>query len=274
MESNWKEKIEELSKNENAQQKLEQLFTQLQEERDKFESHLELLEAAIENDYDSILITELSLEEPGPRIVYVNDGFEKMTGYSKHEVIGKTPRILQGPKTDRAVLDRLKKRLKKGKAFFGQAVNYRKDGSEFINQWDIHPLTDEEGNLTHWVSYQHDISERKRAEKIVIDTNQEFDQLRETSHKTIVDVDMQGNIVMANKSFRNLVGYSKNELKKFKVWDLFPKKFRNSLKERFDDGAGEANFGGRQFKGIIRHKTGVAIQVEGKTELLILKKVP
>ncbi|MDR8393007.1 PAS domain S-box protein [Aliifodinibius sp. S!AR15-10] len=271
MESNWKQKIKELSKNEEARKELENLFAEVIEEREQFQSDLSLLEAAIKNDYDSILITELDLEEPGPRIVYVNDGFTKMTGYSREEVIGKTPRILQGPKTDRAVLDKLKNRLKEGKSFFGQAVNYRKDGSEFVNQWDIHPLTDEEGNITHWVSYQHDITQRKRAEKVLIDTQKEFDELRESSQKTVLDVDLQGTVVMANKAFRELVGYSKDELKQMKVWDFFPKKYRDSLKKRFDDGADEERFDGRHFKGIIRHKNNVPIQIEGNTTLLDLK---
>lgn len=271
MESNWQEKIKKLSKDKESQKQLEELFRDLQNEKDQYETYLNLLESAIKNDYDSILITELNLDEPGPRIVYVNDGFTKMTGYSKEEVIGKTPRILQGPKTDRDVLDKLKKRLKKGKSFFGQAVNYRKDGSEFVNQWDIHPLTDRDGNITHWVSYQHDITERKRSEKVLLDTQKEFDELRESSHKTVLDVDLQGNIVMANKAFRELVGYSKDELKQIKVWDLFPKRYRDSLKNRFEEGADEEKFGGRHFKGIIRHKTGVPIQVEGDTNLLDLK---
>ncbi len=269
--SNWKDRIKELSKNEQAQQELEKIFAELKEEIDQYKSHLNLLESAIENDYDSILITELNLKEPGPRIVYVNKGFKEMTGYSKEEAIGKTPRILQGPKTDRNVLDKLKKRLEQGKPFFGQTVNYKKDGSEFVNQWDIHPLTDDEGNITHWVSYQHDITERKRAEKFLMDTRKEFDELRETSHKTVLDVDLRGNIVMANKAFRDLAGYDKNEIKQIKVWDLFPKKYRDSLKTRFDQGADEEKFGGRNFRGIIRHKSGVPIQIEGKTELLDLK---
>src|SRR5690606_29225144 len=104
------------------------------------EKNLWLLEQAIKNDYDSILITDIQMQQGGPRIVYVNDGFTKMTGYTRDEVIGKTPRILQGPKTDRNTLDTLKKSLIEGHSFFGQAVNYRKDGSEFINQWDIHPI--------------------------------------------------------------------------------------------------------------------------------------
>ena len=271
MESTWKDKLAALSKDKDAQKELETLFAELQEERDTYKKHLNLLESAIKNDYDSIVITELNLEEPGPRIVYVNDGFTKMTGYSKEEVIGKTPRILQGPKTDREVLDKLKERLRKGKSFFGQAINYRKDGSEFVNQWDIHPLTDEEGNITHWVSYQHDITERKRAEQVLVDTRQEFDDLRESSHKTVLDVDLQGNIVMANKAFRDLVGYSKDELKQVKVWDLFPNRYRDSIKNRFDSGGGEQAFDAQHFKGLIRHKSGVPIQIEGSTSLLRLK---
>lgn len=271
MESKRKELLKKYSKDEASYEKLVELYEDVEKERDKFESHLNLLEAAIRNDYDSILITELELDEPGPRIVYVNDGFTKLTGYAKEEVIGKTPRILQGPKTDKAVLKKLKQRLKEGKSFFGQTVNYRKDGSEFVNQWDIHPLTDEEGNITHWVSYQHDITERKRAEQVLLDTQLEFDQLREASHRTVVDVDLEGNIAMANKSFRELIGYGKDELKRIKVWDLFPKKFRDSLKKRFDEGANEKNFGNRNFKGIVKHKSGIPIQIEGNTNLLELK---
>jgi len=68
-----------------------------------------LLIAAVENAQDVFLITEAEpVDEPGPRIVYANKAFEEMTGYTAAEVIGKTPRILQGPKTDRAALDRIR----------------------------------------------------------------------------------------------------------------------------------------------------------------------
>ncbi len=193
-----------------------------------------------------------------------------MTGYSKDEVIGKTPRILQGPKTDRAVLDKLKRKLRDGQSFFGQTINYRKDGSEFVMQWDIHPLTDKDGNITHWLSYQQDISERKRAEERLVDTKVEFDKLREESRQTVVDVSLQGNIVMANKAFRELTGYQRDELKKLKIWDLFPDKYMKSLKGRFDE-IKDAFFDGEEFKGIINHKSGVPIQVKGQTKILDLR---
>ncbi len=258
-------------KDEQSFQKVKEIVETLIEERDQQAENLELLESAIRDDYDSILITELSLEKPGPKIVYVNDGFCEMTGYSKEEVIGKTPRILQGPKTDRKVLDKLKERLRNGQSFFGQAVNYRKDGSEFVNQWDIHPLTNKEGKITHWVSYQHDITERKRAEKQLVDQKIEFDKLREEAKCTVVDVDVQGNIVTANKSFRELIGYTKDELKQIKIWDLFPDKYMDSLKNRFDKEDEEAYFDGQEFKGIIKHKSGIPIQAKGSTRLMEVK---
>src|SRR5699024_9272454 len=176
MDRSLEKKLQALSKDDTAFAALKELYSNLSERKEQLEMHLGLLENAIRDDYDAILITELDLEKPGPKIVYANEGFAKITGYSREEVIGKTPRILQGPKTDRKVFNRQKSYLKSGRAFFGQAVNYRKDGSEFINQWDIHPLTDAEGNVTHWISYHHDITERKKAERVVVDARVAFDK--------------------------------------------------------------------------------------------------
>ncbi len=169
------EELKKHSKDEASFKKLEELVGDVYSKLNQFRNQLDLLEGAIRNDYDSIIITELNLEKPGPKIVYVNDGFTKMTGYLPEEVIGKTPRILQGPKTDRAILDRLKRRLIEGQAFFGHSINYRKDGSEFINQWDIHPLLNREGEVTHWVSYQRDVTEKKETAKAIFNTD--FDEL-------------------------------------------------------------------------------------------------
>lgn len=271
METNNLETLKKLSKDEQSFERLKGIVQKLQEEKKQQERYLELLENAIRNDYDAIVITELDIEEPGPKIVYVNEGFCRMTGYSREEVVGKTPRILQGPKTDQEVLNDLKEQLRKGKSFYGQTVNYRKDGSEFVNQWDIHPLTNRQGKITHWVSYQHDITERKRAERVLVDTKIEFDSLREESKRTLLDVDVEGNIIMANKLFRNLTGYGKDELEDVKVWDLFPDKYRSSLKKRFDEADEKQFFDNQDFKGIIRHKSGIPIQIQGSTKLMNLK---
>lgn len=226
--------LKQCSKDEKSYEKLKSLFEEITDESEKYLRFLDLLERSIRNDYDSILITELNLEKPGPKIVYVNDGFTRMTGYTRDEVIGKTPRILQGEKTDRKVLDKLRSRLSDGLPFFGHTVNYRKDGSEFVNQWDIHPLTDIDGNVTHWVSYQHDITERKRSEKKLVDAEVEFDNLHEEAKSTIIDIDERGNIVNANKSFRELIKYDSDELKRVKIWNLLDEKASDSFRKYFD----------------------------------------
>lgn len=205
------EKLKKLSKDEESYNKLEELFGEVLSQLQGTKKQLGLLESAIRNDYDSILITELELEKPGPRIVYVNDGFTKMTGYTKDEVIGKTPRILQGPKTDRAILDRLKRRLIEGQAFFGHSINYRKDGSEFINQWDIHPLINHEGEVTHWVSYQRDVTDKKETAKAIFNTDFD-DLLKRTEEFTIKFSNEGGNVhcKYLTEAFEDLTGLEKN----------------------------------------------------------------
>lgn len=230
----FQEFLKSVSKDSESYKKLISFVEEIVNEREEAKKQLRLLENAIRSDYDSIVITTLGLDEPGPEIVYVNDGFTRMTGYSKEEAIGKTPRILQGPKTDRAVLDKLRKRLEEGQAFFGHTVNYRKDGSEFINQWDIHPLTNNDGEITHWVSYQHDITDRKRSEEKIVDSQIEFDDLTEESKKTLVDLDVQGNIITSNKSFRDLIGYDDEELKKHHIWHFLADKHVENFKHKFD----------------------------------------
>ncbi|MBL7994872.1 PAS domain S-box protein [bacterium] len=135
-------------------------------QKNSVSSEVRLLQAAVQDTEDSVLITDANLDPPGPKIVFVNPGFSKMTGYTSEEVIGKSPRLMQGPNTDRKVLDRLKHCLENGEPFFGEAINYRKDGTEYFLEWHISPVRDAAGKITHFVSVQRDISERKRAEEL------------------------------------------------------------------------------------------------------------
>jgi PAS domain S-box-containing protein len=264
---NIDEILKSCSKDEESLKQLKTVFGNLRAEIEQKKTHLDLLEKAIKSDYDSILVTTLELEKPGPTIVYVNDGFTRMTGYSREEVLGKTPRILQGPKTDRAVLDKLKLRLKEGQSFFGHTVNYRKDGTEFINQWDIHPLTNDKGEITHWVSYQHDITERKRSEKKVVDSELEFDKLAEESKKTLIDIDEQGNIVTSNKAFRDLIGYDDEELKMNKVWDLLSDEYIEEFRHKFESFK-PSDFDDRSYDLSFVNKKGTEVEVKANARLL------
>lgn len=124
----------------------------------------DLLLAAVQSTGEAILITSADLEEPGPRIEYSNPAFTRMTGYEAGEVLGRSPRFLQGPLTNQAALDRMRSTLVAGEPFQGEAINYRKDGSTYVVEWVITPVRDVDGAIAHWVSAQRDITERRAAE--------------------------------------------------------------------------------------------------------------
>lgn len=128
---------------------------------------LRLLESVVVNANDAVLITEAEpIALPGPRIVYCNKAFEKTTGYTEAEILGKTPRILQTEGTDRKALDRLRAALKAWKPVEVELLNRRKDGSEFWVELSIVPVANEKGWFTHWVSVQREVTDRKIAEEI------------------------------------------------------------------------------------------------------------
>ena len=114
-----------------------------------------LLEASMEESFNSVMITEA---KPGYPVVYVNPAFCELTGYGPHEVVGKSPSILQGPNTDKEVLARLNKNIEEGELFHGQAINYRKDGSEFMMDWKIAPIRNDKEKITHYLAIQRKVS--------------------------------------------------------------------------------------------------------------------
>jgi len=127
----------------------------------KFEPDRDIDPAAvIEAAAESILVTTTDLDAPGPSIVYVNSAFERMTGWSRADVLGKSPRILQGPNTDLRIFDDLRETLHTKNFWEGQALNYRKDGSEFWMEWSIVPLRNEHGEVCQYVAVQRDVSAR------------------------------------------------------------------------------------------------------------------
>lgn len=134
-----------------------------------FMERLRLLESVVVNAKDAILITEAEpIDEPGPRIVYCNPAFLITTGYSLHEVIGETPRILQCDETSRATLDLIRNALSSWQPIEVEILNTRRDGSKFWVELSIVPVANEKGWFTHWVSVQRDISERKKSEHLAL----------------------------------------------------------------------------------------------------------
>lgn len=113
---------------------------------------LNFLQVLAANTYDSILITDATKDA---KIIYANKAFKTLTGYDPSEVIGKTPRILQGTATDRKVIARLTESLSKGGRFEGKAINYKKTGTPFIMYWRVLPVKVGR-QIKFWVAIQRE----------------------------------------------------------------------------------------------------------------------
>jgi PAS domain S-box-containing protein len=134
--------------------------------RREAEDQLQLLKTAISRLNDVVMITEAEpIGVPGPRIVFVNDAFERMTGYRREEVIGKDPRFLQGDKTERSELDRIRAAMQAWQPVRSELTNYAKDGREIRVELDIVPIADASGWFTHWVAVERDVTERHALEE-------------------------------------------------------------------------------------------------------------
>jgi len=131
-------------------------------ERKRAEERLQLLDRAIAASSNGIVICDSTM--PDFPVLFVNPAFEKMTGYSAWEVIGRSCRFIHGLDTEQSELDVLKEAMKQASSCTVVLQNYRKDGSLFWNELSISPIFDAEGLFTHYIWVQTDISERKQAE--------------------------------------------------------------------------------------------------------------
>jgi PAS domain S-box-containing protein len=179
---------------------------------------LRLLNSAVLQSKEAILITDAQLDLPGPRVVFVNPAFTKMTGYSFDEIVGKTPRLLQGPKTDRAVLSRLRRNLEQGEVFEGEAVNYRRDGTEFVLEWQIAPILNAGGKITHFVAIQRDITARKQSE---IAANR-LAAIIASSQDAIIGKDLDSIVNSWNRGAEKIFGYTAAEMIGTSITRLMP----------------------------------------------------
>ena len=124
------------------------------------QTEMQLLQRITLTSNVAILITEADFSNPGPRILMANKAFENDTGYRADEVLGRSPRLLQGPNTDPATLYMIHDKLARWEAVQAEVLNYRKDGSTFWVQLNISPIADAYGWVTHWISIQTDVSKR------------------------------------------------------------------------------------------------------------------
>ena len=130
------------------------------------EQRLRLLETVITQTKDAVMITDIdTTENVIPNIIFVNSAFTDMTGYPAEEVIGKSPIMFFGPKSDILEFDKLKTAIQEYKECIVDTISYKKNKEEFWVNFSMIPVTNKEGEHSHWISIQRDVTEDKEREK-------------------------------------------------------------------------------------------------------------
>ncbi len=223
--------------------------------RRKDEAQLRLLKTCIDRMGDTLLITDATPNQPdGPTVVYVNEAFERNTGYRADEIIGKTPSILQGPKTQRKTLERISAPLKAWAPVREEVLNYTKQGKEFWLELDISPVADETGWYTHWIAIERNVTERKRADQVI----SEQAALLDKAQDAIWVIDLDARITYWNRSAERIHGWAAGEAMGANVRTLLYKD------QAAFDLCWHSVLQAGEWVGEVEHKT-----MEGKTLLLI-----
>lgn len=187
----------------------------------ELQSDIAGLAAAMELADESVVITDADLDSPGPRIRYVNAAFERLTGYPRQEVIGHSPRFLQGAATERAVLERLRARLEAGQPFEGNCINYRRDGTPFVMEWRVRAFHDEQGVLRGYVSVQRAVEDQPPSGGVRAGGDSLHRQIFDQHELPMLLLDpADGRIVDANRGAVRFYGYPADRLRRMTVTEL------------------------------------------------------
>jgi len=174
-------------------------------ERKAYERELELKSQAMDEAPVGITISDPARED-NP-MIYVNEGFEALTGYSKSESVGRNCRFLQGEATRDEPVAEMRRAIDEAEPVSVELRNYRKDGSQFWNRVTIAPVRDDAGTVTSYVGFQEDVSERKEREQDL----QLFRNAVENAGHAVFITDKAGTIEYVNPAFEEQIGYSRAE---------------------------------------------------------------
>jgi PAS domain S-box-containing protein len=160
----------------------------------------------------AIMLTDTDIDRGGPTITYVNAAFERMTGWPAADILGKTPRVLQGPDTDRGIFADLRARLATGERWHGETVNYRRDGQSFIMAWSITPIRDQMGAALAYMAVQEDVTERRSVEIARAHLQCVNDRLMQAASEGILMLDGDGRITHASRAAAEMFNVSQGAL--------------------------------------------------------------
>jgi two-component system cell cycle sensor histidine kinase/response regulator CckA len=168
---------------------------------------LDLMESAVVHARDAVIVLEAEpTGGPGRSVLYVNEAFTRMTGYTADEVVGRSLHFLRGPKSCPVTLARIKDALDTDSPLQVDLLNYRKDGAEVWVELSLVPVRDGSGRCRHWVMIQRDASDRKRAAEALTHSEELLRGMFETAAAGVSVTDARGVFVSANPAFAAMLG--------------------------------------------------------------------
>ena len=215
-------------------------------------------------DEATIGISITNPNHPENPLVYVNDGFCRLTGYDREAVLGRNCRFLQGPDTEETTIDRIRAAVDAEEPVTVELLNYRADGEPFWNLLTIAPVRDDSGGVTHYLGFQRDITERIHWEQEVRRERERFEALARTATDAILVADADGVVRYANPAVERVFGYDPEAVEGRSLTKLMPEEYQNDDREGFkqylETGERKADRELIQFSG--RHADGHKVPLE------------
>ncbi|WP_435101480.1 PAS domain S-box protein [Halarchaeum sp. P4] len=221
------------------------------------ERELEMTLPAVEAAPIGVVITDPGRED-NP-IVYANERFEELTGYDEAEIIGRNCRFLQGERTDADTVADLREAIDAEEEATVELRNYRKDGTEFWNRVSVAPVENDTGDVTHFVGFQQDVTERYEREENLEATIARLEALFENSPDMVEVLDAEGRRLAVNQQCRTQLGYTEADLLGTGVWETDPDVTPDTVRETFAElEPGER----RRFKSRLERHDGSTFPIE------------
>ncbi|GAA0545128.1 PAS domain S-box protein [Halorubrum ejinorense] len=228
-------------------------------ERRARERELKLKERAMDEATVGIQITDAT--QDGNPLVYVNDGFERMTGYGRADAIGRNPRFLQGEDSDPEQVARLREAINSEEPISLELQNYREDGTPYWTRVSVAPVTDEDGVVTNYVGIQQDVTDRKEHTRWLRQFLNEgpllFVETREVDGKAVID--------SCNDQLLNRLGYDREEVEGSPLASIYTSDSASKLREEGYGRALDGEFGVSERE---------LVGSDGKSVYALLRAVP
>lgn len=202
------------------------------EASERSERRQQLLATAVESVRQGIAITDARLDGEGPRLLFVNEHFCVMSGYTSEELVGQSMGILRDPTMNQPALESWARELTALRPWQGELIHRRKEGSSFVVTDQTSPVTDANGQLTYLVSIQQDITEQKLAEQALQSSEERYRLLIERMNEGFVATDSENQVNLVNAKLATMLGYSAEEMRGHHLGDFTDGVNRKRLAEQ------------------------------------------